>query len=43
MEIKQHILKKTNGSKKKSQGKFKKYSELNENENTTYQNQQDAA
>ena len=38
METKQHANKKTNGSKKKSKEKLKKYPEKNENRNVTYRN-----
>ena len=42
METEQHVIKKNNGSTKKSKRKLKKYLETNDNENTAIQNLWDA-
>ena len=42
METKQHAIKKTNGSMRKSKRKLKKYLEINNNEDTIIQNPWDA-
>ena len=43
METEQHVIKKNNGSTKKSKRKLKKYLETNDNENTAIQNLWDIA